>query len=468
MNHFGILTYLIVVFFTGFTVTSAQNSNELKNKIQQNQKLFETQPDVALLEINTLIKEAERLGKDSLELRLLATQAEYYYFLNTDFEEMLNSAAVLEKKSKQYNNFLYEARAHKYRAQAFLFNELYDRALDELRVGLKILEDSKSEAPYVILEKANLHTALGNVYNLKGEHYSGFQSLLNSVKEHNKLENPEWRRGTKFMDYANLGSAYLKVNLDSAEYYAQKSLALKTEKEENHNQTYLNYIVLGNVRLEKGEYTDALSFYKKAESIKENKHFINTKELYEKMILLYEKMDSPKIASIYKEKLNELDFEISQNQNKSLRKIIKENQPEKKTDTLWMWLIAGCIAILALLGYLYWRYASKNNEKSTRPSILSTEKYNELIGLLKNNDPTFILAFENEYPDFSSKLQKQAPELTNQEIELLSMVKLNLSNKEIAQYKFIQHKTVQNRRYMIRKKLNLSSETDLNKWIENI
>src|SRR5690606_22817216 len=118
----------------------------------------------------------------------------------------------------------------------------------------------------------------------------------------------------------------LKVNLDSAEYYAQKSLELKTENELNHNLTYLNYIVLGNVRFEKSEYVEALDFYKKAESIKENKHFINTKELYEKMILLYEKIDSPDLAADYRSKLKDLEFEISKNQNKSLRKILNDNQ----------------------------------------------------------------------------------------------------------------------------------------------
>lgn len=473
MKRFKFLPLLVLIYFFGITFISAQVSNEnnytnLRIKIQQNQKLFESQPDVALLEIDSLIKEAEKLGKDSLELHLLATQAEYYYFLNTDFEEMLNSASVLEKKSKQYDNFLYEARAHKYRAQAFLFNELYDRSLEELQIGLKILENSKSTNPYVILEKANLHTSLANVYSLKKEHFSGIQSLLNSVKEHDKLENPEWRRGTKFMDYANLGGAYLKINLDSAEYYAQKSLELKTEREDNHNQTYLNYITLGSVQLEKDNYSDALQFFKQAENIKGNKHFINTKELYEKLILVYEKLDSPQLVNIYKESLKNLEFEISQNQNKSLRKIIKDSQTEKSLKSWWIWLVLGCLIILALFIYLYWKYSFKNKEKNNHSSILSTEKYNELIDLLKSNDSSFMLAFENEFPNFSHELQKQTSELTHQEIELLAMVKLNLSSKEIAQYKFIQHKTVQNRRHIIRKKLNLPTDTDLNKWIKSL
>lgn len=472
MKNYGHLFFAVLLLLSGCVYVSAQkintpDSDVLNQKIQENRKLFETEPEAALSEIGNLIKEAEKIGKDSLELKLLATQAEYYYFLNSDFEQMLNSASVLEKKSKQYKNVLYEARAHKYKAQAYSFNELYDRSLDELKIGLDILNDSKSDNVYITMERANFYTAFANVYNLKGEYFSGIQSLLSSVKEHQKLTNPEWKRGTTFMDYANLGGAYLNVNLDSARVYAEKSLALKTEAEENHNLTYLNYIVLGRVNLEKENYNDALNYYKMAEKIQDNKHFINTKDLYENMSLVYEKLDSPQLASVYKNKLKELEFEISQSQNKSLRKIIQENQTDKSPRKLWIFIIFGLAILLAVFYLLYRRFAVARNTVFSN-TALSPEKYNQLIQLLKQNDPTFLLAFEGEFPDFSRKLHEKSSELTNQEIELLAMTRLNLSNKEIAQYKFIQHKTVQNRRYMIRKKLNLPSETDLNKWIESL
>jgi len=126
------------------------------------------------------------------------------------------------------------------------------------------------------------------------------------------------------------------------------------------------------------------------------------------------------------------------------------------------------VILATTLILLYWKYVSGNKAGQHTSSTLSAEKYNELIGLLKQNDPTFLLVFEKEYANFSQELLKQAPELSAQDIEMLAMIKLNLSNKEIAQYKFIQHKTVQNRRHLIRKKLNLTTDTDLNKWIEGI
>jgi len=420
-----------------------------------------------LSDIDTLIKEAEYYEKDSLILELIANKAEYNYFLNTDFEQMLESASILKERAKQYNNHLYEAKAHKYIAQAYSLNELYNKSLENLEIGLTILDESKSDNILIIMEQANFHTAFANVYNLKGEYFSSIQCLLSSVNIHQKLTDPEWKRGATFMDYSNLGGAYLNVNLDSAKVYAERSITLMTEKEETHDLTYLNYIVLGRVSLERADYGKALEYYKMAEKIQDNKHFLNTKDLYKKMSQVYKKLDSTELAMIYKNKLTELEFEISQSQNKFLRKIIHDNQPVDSQHINWMYIVLSLVLVGLSFTILFQRYILNRKKKNVQNS-LTPEKYNQLIQLIRNNDPSFLLAFEKEFPNFTQKLQTKSPELTLQEIELLAKIRLNLSNKEIAQFKFLQHKTVQNNRYMIRKKLNLPAKTDLNKWVGNI
>ena len=152
-----------------------------------------------------------------------------------------------------------------------------------------------------------------------------------------------------------------------------------------------------------------------------------------------------------------------------MRKIIQEDRKGQRESTsknnLWIW-----IALLGafLSGIFVFLFLNQRNKKMNNEVQLTPETYNNLIALLKENDQSFLLTFETEFPRFVQTLTKEYPELSNAEIELLAMIKLGLTSKEIAQYKFIQHKTVQNKRYMIRKKLNLSSDTDLNKWIEGL
>lgn len=442
------------------------HSKKIHERIIENQTLFQDDPAEAFRQIDELQEEAIRMEDTDSELLIMSKRYEYNYLLKIDFEEMISSANALRKKAVQYKAVLYEAKSHKYLAQAYAFNELYEKALDELKKAMEILEKANQKDSKIIMEKANVHTAFANVYNFKKEYFSGIQSLLSSAKEHDKLTDPDQKRGTKYMDYANLGGAYLNVNLDSARYYVNKSISLSTKDEADHDLTFLNYIVLGDVSLAKKEYEQALGYYKKAEAIKENKHFINIETLYKNLIATYEKLGRKDLKEAYETKLKDLSLTVSQNQNKSLRKIIRENKSqsfeEAEKDNVG-WFIALFLAVVVIAAVIFLK---RKPEK--REPILTPEIYNELIRLLKENDQTFLLAFENEFPDFTQHLLKISTDLSGSEIELLAMIKLGLSNKEIAQYKFIQHKTVQNRRHKIRKKLNLSSTTDLDKWVENI
>lgn len=342
------------------------SKDDLQKKIYRNQVLFQDDPAQAFRQIEGLLKEAIRLGDTESELLILSKHYEYNYFLKIDFEQMLASANELKKQAKKHKNLLYEAKSHKYLSQAYSFNELYDKSLEELKLGMAVLERAPNQQnATIIMEKANIHTAFANIYNLKKEFFSGIQSLLNSVKEHDKLKNSEQKRGTKFMDYANLGGAYLTVNLDSAKYYADKSLSLATASEADHNLTFLNYIVIGDVFFARKDYAQALEYYKKAETIKENKHFINTEILYKNLIKIYEIQGEQKLKEEYEIKLKDLALTVSQNQNKSLRKIILDNKIENyysKENYTWIWIL-GSLLLVGIATFVMYQKKKQSRKK---------------------------------------------------------------------------------------------------------
>lgn len=92
---------------------------------------------------------------------------------------------------------------------------------------------------------------------------------------------------------------------------------------------------------------------------------------------------------------------------------------------------------------------------------ISKEKLNEIIELAKKNDSTFLMKFQEAYPEFISNLLEINPKLDNLDLAFCALIKLNFSAKEIAAYTFIQHASVQQRKRRMRKKLNISSEIDL-------
>ena len=77
-------------------------------------------------------------------------------------------------------------------------------------------------------------------------------------------------------------------------------------------------------------------------------------------------------------------------------------------------------------------------------------------------------AFNNTDKDFLKTLQNRHPELTNNDLKLCAYLRLNLSSKEIAPLLNISIKSVEVKRYRLRKKMNLPHESGLTEYILSI
>lgn len=116
-------------------------------------------------------------------------------------------------------------------------------------------------------------------------------------------------------------------------------------------------------------------------------------------------------------------------------------------------------------------YYYKKKEKEEKLEALEPKinmAFEEVIELAKYNDPTFIIRFKEVYPEFCRKLIVIQPDLTTNELEFCAMLKLNFSTKDIANYKFLATRTIENKKNKIRKRLFISSDVELYTWMQNI
>jgi DNA-binding CsgD family transcriptional regulator len=107
---------------------------------------------------------------------------------------------------------------------------------------------------------------------------------------------------------------------------------------------------------------------------------------------------------------------------------------------------------------------TKTNDKELKNIIVKIESF-------FNNDDywrEFEIRFTNMHPDFTIKLKKTYPALTKKDIDFLSLIKLNLNNKEIATLINISYESVISKKYLLRKKMNLSSENELIQYVNEI
>jgi DNA-binding CsgD family transcriptional regulator len=119
--------------------------------------------------------------------------------------------------------------------------------------------------------------------------------------------------------------------------------------------------------------------------------------------------------------------------------------------------------------YYYRKHKSKNLDKIDVPHQLPVQEsiFKEVIQLAKENNPEFMTRFHEYCPRFSEELLKFSP-LKISEIRFCAYIYLNFSTKEIADYTFISVRTVQTKKYNIRKKLNIPGDMDIYVWFSKL
>ena len=134
---------------------------------------------------------------------------------------------------------------------------------------------------------------------------------------------------------------------------------------------------------------------------------------------------------------------------------------------------------------------SKNRELAT--STMSIIKKNEFLNSIKNELTTggkeninkvikiidknlnntddwkmFQEAFNNADKNFIKKIKNIHPELTPNDLRLCAYLRLNLSSKEIAPLLNISPRSVEVKRYRLRKKMDLDHDANLTDYIINL
>lgn len=99
---------------------------------------------------------------------------------------------------------------------------------------------------------------------------------------------------------------------------------------------------------------------------------------------------------------------------------------------------------------------------------LTLDSYEVILELAKCNSPDFLYRFGERYPSFKNALLEINPDLKSSDLVFCAYLKLNFSSKEIANYTFVTHKSVQIRKTRLRKKLNIPSDRDLYSWMNEL
>lgn len=105
-------------------------------------------------------------------------------------------------------------------------------------------------------------------------------------------------------------------------------------------------------------------------------------------------------------------------------------------------------------------------EEQHKKEKLSEADISEMIRLAQTNDSIFIERFDLYFPNFFNTIRSASKTtLTLSDLYLCAMLKLNFSNKQIALYSNSTVKSVESKKYRLRKKIEIPADQDFTIWI---
>ncbi len=467
---------LLIFNFSSSQISDYQRFEVLSKEVVSYRSLLMGNPEKGIVVNRTLLKEAIAINDVDTELLLLSHQC-WYNMYKVDIDVLLKSADYLEKKSLEYDKKRFQAVAYTYKLNAFAHNQLRKEALETFDKAIEILDKEDQRDVKVIETKNNAYTYLTNMYLTAKQPKEAISVSFKAIRELENVREPEKKAQFLYRKYSHLGAAYVMFDLDSAKYFVQRSIQLKPENfPKNDDVTILNYSLLGDIEKGKKNYSKSIEYYKEVEKlIPKDYDIMNQRELYKGFAESYDSLKDSANAGKYKSKLQDTQLKISENKNRSLHQIIKEKDETKRSGTTFYigYIILSALILLILLVFVFRLYKKnkilsdqENRSKEYLQSKIDAqpnreEQHKKLILLLQNNSSDFFMEFQKVFPNFSQALRSISSSIIESEIEFCSYLKLNLTTKDIAFYKDLSPKTVQNKKYRIRKKLNIPDSMDI-------
>jgi tetratricopeptide (TPR) repeat protein len=284
---------------------------------------------------------------------------------------------------------------------------------------------------------------------------------------------------------------------DSAKYYLDKGRLLikKVSDLYKHKKNYaqfVNYFELGNLYYQVGKLDRAAIYYKESANAASLIHeAVGLKKAYDGLAKTYTSLNDLKQALRYSQISVKLADSLALADKASIkdplnyivtnkdRQIINERRKYE-----WIGLIVFIGSILIILVITYYRYRYKQEIKLTnikldalvkeaklngdKPSPAKVEELKNIVQLAVTNNPSLLIKFNEFDTKFTSRLLAINPNLIATEIEFCVMLRLNFETKEIARYTKTSVRSVEGKKYRIRKKLNINSEKDINVWMTHL
>ncbi|HUH34600.1 MAG TPA: hypothetical protein VL022_02090 [Moheibacter sp.] len=347
---------------------------------------------------------------------------------------------------------------------------LLDQAIERYHESLSMLNQIEDEAERD--EKALVaYNNIGDAYQLLSQKDSALYYY--KLAYNSPTDNPN----SKFTSAASIADLYIDDGaFDSAKTYLSFTEYYADQINTNFSKS-ISSEIFGKYYQGIGQYEEAIALYKT--SIALNDQIKRPRaQLLKLLSETYRKNGEEQAANNYLKKYVYLKDSLDHVSLANLKAVPSlmdassnnVNPQEAKASTKWYYITA--ILLILSGGFFYIKQLKSKRRKGKQENLQLKKKLNnafeEVVELAESNSPNFLARFIEVYPELYNQLITDCPELTTADLKVCALLKLDYSTKEIAEITFSSLRTVQNRMYKIRKKLNLNSEEKLDRWIQTL
>ncbi|AZA98223.1 hypothetical protein EG359_00760 [Chryseobacterium joostei] len=469
-----ILLFILLVFFISCNPDSRKYEKNFDIPLmKQNEELRLAGEYDALVSLNkNFYRKAQNMGYEEGKALCYINLAEVNISLENyqKSQSFFNDAETILKHSK---NEIHQSR----------FYNAYGRFNLEMRRLDKAFEYN-NEALNLITKSGNSelkNNILFNIYLRQGTY------LIEKKQPEKALEYFQKARKLDDLGLADCAIAdyiYMHKNMDSAYKYITIAYNKANVRGKNDGVALYANTIMGEYYLADKQYDKAEESLKKALEIDSSTKRIYayyTKYIYNDLRSVYEnKGDNEKAyfyLNAYTEAKNKNNTAILKTINKDMESFIAETKSDSEDHRSKMqWVILLSLAVFSFLAVYAWRIISLlrkrkdtlRTESEELKNRMNDKSLDEVMELGRRNDPEFLRQFKEAYPELINKLLHINPNLEDSELAFCAMLKLHFTSKEIASYTLIQHRTVQQKKYRIRKRLDIPTETDIYQFFDDL
>ncbi|MDN5477548.1 MAG: LuxR family transcriptional regulator [Chryseobacterium sp.] len=418
-----------------------------------------------------LIKRAKEIHYDKGEITAYLNLAIALRITN-DSKNSFRFLEIAEKKLQNFEDDELNSRLAFFYGTNYHSLGLYRQAIQSFDTSIKVAHKIKDQK---IREKR-----IYDNYDWKLSSFSNL-NIMDSVDVYER----KCMRFPKPMLFITIAKRHLKNgNIDSADYYVHKANDLLLTKKVSIEGKANVLRAFGELSIAKKEYKHAVAYLDASLEITQK---IGLKkrnlESYKLMSDAYRHLDNTEKENEYLLKYTQLKDSLTQEERNILdipiSKFLDDQEENDRKDRVVLYCIIILISVsICIVIFVFYKKSStiktqaeakllleKNQNESLQQKI--NESFTELLKMAKDNNPQFWTRFQEVYPDFLGKMLEVNTNLKISELTYCSYIYLGFSTKEIAEYTFKAVKTIENNRYNLRKKLNLSPDQDLAIWMRS-